>query len=101
MGGPSTPRIPRLLSLRAVAELTTIPRSTLYTLVANGELPGLSVSEMETGAESALERIVSANGSTNGRSGHRETIARRSPHARGWPHRRGCYYGRPGYHPMA
>ena len=45
MGGPSTPRIPRLLSLRAVAELTTIPRSTLYTLVANGELPAVRIGD--------------------------------------------------------
>ena len=31
--------VPRLLSLRAVAELTTIPRSTLYTCVAAKTLP--------------------------------------------------------------
>ncbi len=42
----SKPRqIPRLLSLRAAAELTTIPRSTLYTLVARGELPVVRVTD--------------------------------------------------------
>lgn len=31
--------VPRLLSLKAVAEQTTIPRSTWYTIVAHGEIP--------------------------------------------------------------
>ena len=31
--------LPRLLSLRQVAEQTSIPRTTLYTLVARGEIP--------------------------------------------------------------
>ena len=31
--------VPRLLSLRAVAEQTTIPRTTWYSLAARGELP--------------------------------------------------------------
>lgn len=39
------PRVPRLLSLRAVAELTTIPRSTWYTLVSRGEIPAVRVGE--------------------------------------------------------
>ena len=33
--------LPRLLSLRAVSEQTTIPRSTLYTLIARGDLPAI------------------------------------------------------------
>ena len=35
--------IPRLLSLRQVAELTTIPRPTWYTLVARGEIPAVRI----------------------------------------------------------
>ncbi len=37
--------LPRLLSLRAVSDATTIPRSTLYTLVARGELPAVRLTE--------------------------------------------------------
>ena len=36
---PKEEQMPRLLSLRAISERTTIPRPTLYTLIANGELP--------------------------------------------------------------
>ena len=31
--------VPRLLSLRQIAEQTTIPRSTWYTIVGRGEIP--------------------------------------------------------------
>ena len=34
-------RVPRLLSLKVISELTTVPRSTLYTLLARGELPAV------------------------------------------------------------
>lgn len=32
-------RIGRLFAVRALAETTTIPASTIYTLIAKGELP--------------------------------------------------------------
>ena len=35
--------IPRLLSLKGVAEQTTIPRSTWYSLVARGEIRAMRV----------------------------------------------------------
>jgi excisionase family DNA binding protein len=35
--------VPRLLSLRAVAEQTSIPRPTWYTLVARGEIPATRI----------------------------------------------------------
>ena len=38
MSRPSPQAVPRLLSLRTVAELTSVPRSTWYTLVARGEI---------------------------------------------------------------
>jgi hypothetical protein len=31
-------RLPRLLSIRAVAEATTIPRPTLYSLISRGDM---------------------------------------------------------------
>ena len=34
-------RLPRLLSVRAVADQTTLPLSTLYDLIARGELPAV------------------------------------------------------------
>lgn len=39
----SVESVPRLLSLRAVAEQTTIPRPTWYSLVARGELKAVRV----------------------------------------------------------
>ena len=41
----SVTKLPRLLSVRAVSEATTIPRSTIYDLVAKGELPAVRVGE--------------------------------------------------------
>lgn len=35
--------LPRLLSVRAIAEATTLPLSTIYDLVAAGELPAVRV----------------------------------------------------------
>jgi excisionase family DNA binding protein len=44
MSRPATPRrLPRLLSVRAVSEATTLPVSTIYDLVARGELPVVRV----------------------------------------------------------
>jgi excisionase family DNA binding protein len=40
----ASPReLPRLLSIRAAAQITTIPATTLYTLVSRGELPAVRI----------------------------------------------------------
>jgi excisionase family DNA binding protein len=38
-----TAGLPRLLSVRAVAEATTLPPSTVYDLVARGDLPAVRI----------------------------------------------------------
>lgn len=38
-------RVPRLLSVRAIAEATTLPQSTIYDAVARGELPAVRLGE--------------------------------------------------------
>lgn len=35
--------LPRLLSVRAVSEATTVPKSTLYDLIAEGKLPAVRI----------------------------------------------------------
>ena len=35
--------LPRLLSVRAIAEQTTLPPSTVYDLVASGSLPAVRI----------------------------------------------------------
>ena len=45
MSRPTTRTVPRLLSLRVVADMTTVPRSTWYTLVARGEIPVVRVGD--------------------------------------------------------
>lgn len=35
--------VPRLLSVRAVAEVTSVPASTWYTVIARGELPAVRI----------------------------------------------------------
>ena len=35
--------LPRLLSVRAVSEATTLPLSTLYDAIAGGELPAVRI----------------------------------------------------------
>jgi excisionase family DNA binding protein len=42
-GATGPRRLPRLLSVRAVSEATTLPASTIYDLVARGELPVVRV----------------------------------------------------------
>lgn len=42
-GDGSTRTVPRLLSLRAIAEQTSVPRSTWYTIVARGEIPAVRI----------------------------------------------------------
>ena len=39
MSRRSRVRLPRLLSVRAVSEQTTLPVSTIYDLIARGEIP--------------------------------------------------------------
>ena len=53
-------RLPRLLSVRAVAEATTLPRSTIYDLVARGELPALRIGASRgiRIAEADFERFI-------------------------------------------
>jgi excisionase family DNA binding protein len=38
-------RIPRLLSVRAIAEATTLPASTVYDAIYSGELPRVTIGE--------------------------------------------------------
>jgi excisionase family DNA binding protein len=40
---PPARTLPRLLSLRAVSERTTVPLSTWYTLVAKGEIRAVRI----------------------------------------------------------
>ncbi len=51
-------RIPRLLSVRAVAEATTLPASTIYTLLARGDIPAVHVGRGVRIRESDLIRWI-------------------------------------------
>lgn len=52
--------VPRLLSLRAISEQTTIPRPTLYTLIANGELPVVRIGRSVRVDERDLVAFIAA-----------------------------------------
>jgi len=39
----SPARLPRLLSVRAIQEATTLPASTIYDVIASGELPAVRI----------------------------------------------------------
>ena len=56
--GSITPRVPKLLSLREVAELTTVPRSTWYTLVARGDIECVRIGRAVRVREDDLVRWI-------------------------------------------
>ena len=45
LNGKARASLPRLLSVKAVSEATTIPASTIYMLVADGTLPAVRITE--------------------------------------------------------
>lgn len=53
-------RIPRLLSVRAVAEATTLPASTVYTLIARGELAAVRIGRAVRVREDDLVAFIEA-----------------------------------------
>jgi excisionase family DNA binding protein len=58
----STPTVlPRLLSLRQIAEQTTIPRSTLYGLVSSGAIPAIRIRKSIRVAEGDWVAFVAAH----------------------------------------
>lgn len=52
--------LPRLLSVRAVAEATTLPASTLYDAIANGDLPAVRIGRAVRVDERDLIRFIDA-----------------------------------------
>jgi excisionase family DNA binding protein len=61
MGQPEARRLPKLLTLRAIEEQTTIPRPTLYTLVARRELPAVRVGRSVRVDERDLMAYIAAH----------------------------------------
>jgi excisionase family DNA binding protein len=59
MKASSTP-IPRLRSPREVEEMTGVPRSTWYTLVARGELPAVRIGRAVWIDEADLVAFIAA-----------------------------------------
>lgn len=53
-------RLPRLLSVRAVSEATTLPASTLYDAIAKGEIPAVRLGRSVRIAEDDLVRWIEA-----------------------------------------
>ena len=53
--------LPRLLSLREVAEATGVPRSTWYTMVARGEIPAVHIGRSVRVEDEDVRRWIAAN----------------------------------------
>lgn len=53
--------VSKLLSPRVVAEVTTIPQSTIYTLIARGELPCVRIGRSVRIDEHDLQRWIDAH----------------------------------------
>ena len=56
--------VPLLFSVRAVAEATTVPASTWYTLIARGEIPVVRMGRAVRICEDDLLRWIEANRTT-------------------------------------
>lgn len=59
-GATKTSRLPRLLSVRAISEATTLPASTLYDAIAGGELPAVRIGRAVRVEETAALRWIDA-----------------------------------------
>lgn len=52
--------LPRLLTLREIAEATGVPRSTLYTMVADGKIPVLRIGSSIRVTEGDVRALLSS-----------------------------------------
>jgi excisionase family DNA binding protein len=59
--GNGRSRLPRLLSVRAISEATTLPLSTVYDLIANGEFPAVRIGRSIRVPEADLARWIETN----------------------------------------
>ncbi|MGH9380855.1 MAG: helix-turn-helix transcriptional regulator [Thermoanaerobaculia bacterium] len=55
---PVATRLPRLLSVRAIAEQTTLPLSSIYDLISRGELPALRLGEKGRGVRVCEQDVL-------------------------------------------
>ena len=57
----TTKPVPRLLSVRAMSEATTIPQSSIYTWIAAGDLPAVRIGTSIRVREDDLLHFIEAH----------------------------------------